>query len=72
MKAEGALDAKGAGEVVWLPMDLSTPTTTKLAAEEFLKRETRLDILGMLFAQSCQPMEVLTKATGHRSFTLRL
>lgn len=45
LKAEGILDANGAGEVVWLPMDLWTPTTTKAAAEEFVRRENRLDIL---------------------------
>ncbi|KAG8982499.1 hypothetical protein FRB93_008017 [Tulasnella sp. JGI-2019a] len=44
LQAEGFL-AEGKGQVEWLPIDLSTPASTKLAAEEFLKRETRLDIL---------------------------
>jgi len=35
----------GNGEVVWLKLDLSTVKEAKQAAEEFLKLETRLDIL---------------------------
>ncbi|KAG8880921.1 hypothetical protein FRB98_004681 [Tulasnella sp. 332] len=45
LKANGYLDGPDAGEVVWLELDLSTPGRTRRAAEEFLKRETRLDIL---------------------------
>jgi NAD(P)-dependent dehydrogenase (short-subunit alcohol dehydrogenase family) len=53
-KATGALarlDAEGLGpgngKVVWLKLDFSDPKTAKEGAEEFLKRETRLDILSM-------------------------
>lgn len=50
----------GNGEVVWLKLDLTDPRDVKKSAEEFLKRETRLDILstsvfrlqGLLFIQS--------------------
>ncbi|KAK7042951.1 hypothetical protein VNI00_008688 [Paramarasmius palmivorus] len=37
---------KGKGEVVWLKLDLSDPREAKKAAEEFLGKEKRLDILG--------------------------
>lgn len=47
LKAEGAL-VEGKGEVIWLKLDLSTPESTKAAADDFLKREERLDILGEL------------------------
>ncbi|KAF8970385.1 NAD-P-binding protein [Flammula alnicola] len=33
------------GEILWLKLDLSDPRDAKKAAEDFLKRETRLDIL---------------------------
>ena len=36
----------GNGEVRWLDLDLGDPTKTKKAGEEFLKVESRLDILG--------------------------
>ena len=39
----------GDGEVIWLKLDLSDPRDAKKAAEEFLKREKRLDILGELY-----------------------
>ncbi|KAF8804455.1 NAD(P)-binding protein [Phlegmacium glaucopus] len=35
----------GNGEVIWLKLDLSDPRDAKEAAEEFLKREKRLDVL---------------------------
>lgn len=35
----------GPGEVVWLPINLSDPQWAKKAAEEFLEKESRLDIL---------------------------
>jgi len=34
------------GELVWLPIDLTDPHRAKAAAEWFVKRESRLDILG--------------------------
>lgn len=37
------------GEVVWLQLDLSDPRLAKKAAEEFISKEDRLDILGMSF-----------------------
>jgi len=36
----------GQGQVLWLKLDLSDPRSAKRAAEEFLTRETRLDVLG--------------------------
>lgn len=36
----------GNGEVVWLPLDYSDPRDAKKAAEAFLEKEERLDILG--------------------------
>jgi hypothetical protein len=38
----------GNGQVLWFSFDFSDPRLAKKAAEEFLKRETRLDILSML------------------------
>ncbi len=46
MKASGAFGEETAGTVEWLKLDLSTPAASKSAGEEFLKRESRLDILG--------------------------
>ena len=34
------------GELVWLPIDLTDPRRAKAAAEWFIKRESRLDIVG--------------------------
>jgi NAD(P)-dependent dehydrogenase (short-subunit alcohol dehydrogenase family) len=55
-KATGALEklkeeglSPGDGQVIWLGFDYSDPRLAKKAAEEFLKRETRLDILSTLF-----------------------
>lgn len=36
----------GSGEVHYLHLDLSDPKLAKVAAEDFLTKETRLDILG--------------------------
>ena len=44
LKAEGL--SPGNGEIVWLKLDLSDIRGTKLAAEDFLRKEKRLDILG--------------------------
>ena len=45
MEEEGMGERKG--ELVWLPIDLTDPRKAKAAAEWFVKRESRLDILGM-------------------------
>jgi NAD(P)-dependent dehydrogenase (short-subunit alcohol dehydrogenase family) len=45
MEKEGTGGRKG--ELVWLPIDLTDPHKAKAAAEWFIKRESRLDILGM-------------------------
>ncbi|KAG8997606.1 hypothetical protein FRB93_014064 [Tulasnella sp. JGI-2019a] len=45
LKADGYLDSPDAGEVIWLEVDLSTPAQAKRAAQEFMRREMRLDIL---------------------------
>ncbi|KAG8863091.1 hypothetical protein FRB96_009271 [Tulasnella sp. 330] len=44
LKADGFLEGE-TGQVQWLPLDLSTPASTKRGAEELIKREGRLDIL---------------------------
>jgi NAD(P)-dependent dehydrogenase (short-subunit alcohol dehydrogenase family) len=44
LTAEGL--GPGNGEIVWLQLDLSDIRGTKLAAEDFLRKEKRLDILG--------------------------
>lgn len=44
MEMEGMGEHKG--ELVWLPIDLTDPRKAKAAAEWFVKRENRLDILG--------------------------
>ena len=38
--------APGNGEVVWLELDLSYPRKVKQSAEDFLGKESRLDMLG--------------------------
>lgn len=48
LKAEGALDGSRKGQVEWLPLALASPATTRLGVDKFLKRESRLDILGQL------------------------
>ncbi|KAG8997604.1 hypothetical protein FRB94_003311 [Tulasnella sp. JGI-2019a] len=45
LQAQGYLDGPNAGEVVWLKLDLATPEAAKSSAQEFLRRETRLDVL---------------------------
>ena len=51
LKADGL--GPGNGEVIWLELDLVDPKNAKKAAEEFMKRETRLDILSMYGVVSC-------------------
>lgn len=43
----------GDGTVHWLKLDLSDPRSAKNAAEEFMKIEDRLDILGTSSLQFC-------------------
>ncbi|KAF7794773.1 hypothetical protein EIP86_005911 [Pleurotus ostreatoroseus] len=43
--AEVAKDCKDVGEVVWLPLDLDDPREVQRAAEVFMSKERRLDIL---------------------------
>lgn len=45
LKAEGL--GPGNGEVVWLDIDLKDPRNSKKAAEEFMKKEKRLDVLSL-------------------------
>jgi len=52
-KATGAIasleaEGLGPGEVVWLKLDLIDPRSAKKAADKFLAKEKRLDILGTL------------------------
>jgi hypothetical protein len=44
MEKEGMGDHPG--ELIWLPIDLTDPRKAKAAATWFVKRESRLDILG--------------------------
>ena len=39
-------DGTGSGEVIWFSCSLNTPAEAKAAAESFLQKENRLDILG--------------------------
>ena len=50
MTAISQLEEEGIdpGQVVWLPVNLSDPQWAKKAAEEFLGKESRLDILSRL------------------------
>jgi hypothetical protein len=45
LEAEGL--GPGYGQVLWHKLDLSDPRDAKKSAEEFLKREQRLDVLGV-------------------------
>ncbi|KAF9057072.1 hypothetical protein BJ165DRAFT_1397420 [Panaeolus papilionaceus] len=51
-------DGIGSGEVVWLKMDFSNARFAKKAAEEFLHKESRLDILINNAAQLTGPLEI--------------
>jgi NAD(P)-dependent dehydrogenase (short-subunit alcohol dehydrogenase family) len=58
-KATGAIsklqaEGLGRGQVVWLKVDFSDPRLAKKAANEFMHRESRLDILGKALSL-CQP-----------------
>ena len=39
----------GNGQIIWLKLDLSDPRNAKTAAEEFMNKEKRLDILSRHF-----------------------
>jgi len=61
-KATGAIakleaEGLGRGQVVWLRVDYSDPRWAKAAAEEFMRREARLDILINNAAQLTGPFE---------------
>ena len=43
------------GNLVWLPLDLSDLASVKMAAEEFLSKEERLDILWNNAGVMCTP-----------------
>ena len=43
------------GDLVWLPLDLSDLASVKMAAEEFLSKEERLDILWNNAGVMCTP-----------------
>lgn len=47
LKGEGL--GPGNGEILWLKLELGDVSGTKAAAEEFLRTENRLDILGLFF-----------------------
>lgn len=45
--------APGNGTVAWLKLDLANPRWAKEAAEEFMRKEKRLDVLGER-SRNCQ------------------
>ncbi len=51
------------GSVHWLKLDLSDPRAAKRAAQEFLEKETRLDIIGkfLCVAQSIAQVSILSQ-----------
>ena len=53
--------APGNGELVSLRLDLSDPKDAKRAAEEFLKLESRLDILSECYFRLCFLYLLLSK-----------
>ncbi|EDR07006.1 uncharacterized protein LACBIDRAFT_299222 [Laccaria bicolor S238N-H82] len=50
------LDEEGItpGNAIYFPCDISTPLQAKQAAEDFISREDRLDVLGMLHKYLCR------------------
>ncbi|KDQ54409.1 hypothetical protein JAAARDRAFT_135807 [Jaapia argillacea MUCL 33604] len=55
----------GNGEILWLKLDLSDPRVAKQSAEDFMKRESRLDVLGdhigpFVFTQTLLPLLIQT------------
>lgn len=69
LKADGVLDM-GNGSVIWLPLDLATPKTTTAGAQDFLRREGRLDILGECKEWSGLMKSALLTSRPRRIFTL--
>ncbi|KAF8548727.1 NAD(P)-binding protein [Imleria badia] len=61
LKKEGL--GPGNGEVIWLELDLIDPRNAKTTAQEFMKREKRLDIIGIeaLFVVNVISPFVLTR-----------
>ena len=62
-KAEKAIaklyeEGIGSGQVEWLEINLSDPRWAKKSADDFLSRETRLDILGMFALTFCHILPV--------------
>ncbi len=49
LRAEGL--GPGNGEVLWHKLDLSDPRNVQQAAEEFMKREERLDVLSECYTR---------------------
>ncbi|OJA18621.1 hypothetical protein AZE42_01759 [Rhizopogon vesiculosus] len=57
LKEEGL--GPGNGEVIWLELDLKDPRNAKKAAEEFMKKEKRLDVLihnAAMYAAHLEPI----------------
>ena len=57
---ELAKGVEGAGEVVYLPLDLDHPKKAKEAAELFMSKESQLDILGSCVGPDRGPSACLT------------
>ena len=66
-KASGAIsqleqEGLGRGQVLWLKVDLSDPRLAKESAEDFLRRESRLDILGEYYCSLSFPASAYSKS----------
>lgn len=46
------LGHEGKGQVIWLPLDYSDASMAKQAAEAFMAKEERLDVVGEFVASS--------------------
>lgn len=62
LEAEGVLKERN-GSVVWLKLDLLDPASVKASAEELMRRETRLDILGESNQKTHSPTQRELNAT---------
>lgn len=56
LRAEGL--GPGDGEVIWLKLDLSDPREAKKAADAFLEKESRLDVLSTFSLMNSAHREV--------------
>ena len=60
----------GNGQIIWLKLDLSDPRNAKKAAEEFMTKEKRLDILSTHICIGLLPTLVDTLFTTVNNATM--